>query len=300
MTRKAPAPHPVPAANPQPQLISARWLVLSISLVLAAAAVCAWAALCLLFWQGSWQLLYHPSAGISRTPEAAGLDFESVAFAPDNSGQPQLTAWWIPQGPASPRTAIYLHGADGNLSNTVELLVRLHSAGLNIFAIDYRGFGKSAEIRPTEQTANADAVTAWAYLRNHQHLQIRNIVVYGQGAGAAFAANLAMQRPVPALILTQISPTAHAIFRQDPRARLLPLFLLANQHLNPAPDLNRLHIPKLFLDWPGKSSSTEAITQQNYQLASPPKHLVSLPGPAPSAQLAALRAFLAQVLPPAH
>lgn len=279
------------------------WLLSAAATAVAIGALGAYFVLGLIFYQNQAMLLFHPSRKVTTTPASVGLAYQNVSLNPEQNGKHIVTGWWIPaaqNGPWRKDTILYLHGADGSLSDTVPQLQALHNLGINVFAIDYRGFGNSANIRPTEQSADADAVRAWAYLHDKQKLRLQNIVVYGRGAGTTFAANLAMQRPVQALVLAEISPTAHAIFQQDPRARLLPLFLLANQHLDPSPDLKRLNIPKLFLDWPTKSPATQSITQQNYQLAASPKRLASLPGSAPSAQLAALQAFLSQVLPPAH
>ena len=56
------------------QTVSARWLFSAAAVSVLAAALCGWAVLCFLFWQGSWQLLYHPAAGNrQRTPAAANL-----------------------------------------------------------------------------------------------------------------------------------------------------------------------------------------------------------------------------------
>jgi len=49
-----------PPTTPPPT-VSGRWLLAGAGLALVAAALCSWGTLCLLFWQGSWQLLYHPS-----------------------------------------------------------------------------------------------------------------------------------------------------------------------------------------------------------------------------------------------
>jgi pimeloyl-ACP methyl ester carboxylesterase len=279
------------------------WLIGAAATAVALGALGAYIVLGVIFYQNQAMLLFHPSRKITTTPASVGLAYQEVTLNPEKNGKYLVTGWWIPAATNGPRrndTILYLHGASGSLANAVPYLKALHDLGINIFAIDYRGFGNSADVKPTEQSANADAVRAWAYLRDHQKLASRHIVVYGQGAGATFAANLAMQRPVPALILAEISPTAHAVFRQDPRARLLPLFLLANQHLNPAPDLKRLHIPKLFLDWPDKSATKQDTTRQNYQLAAQPRQLTSLPGSAPSGIAGALPPFLTKVLPAAQ
>jgi len=53
----------------------------AVATVLLAATLCVWGALCLTFWQGSWQLLYHPATAVARTPANVGLPFEAVDFA---------------------------------------------------------------------------------------------------------------------------------------------------------------------------------------------------------------------------
>ncbi len=284
--------------GPAPK-VSFVWLITAAATAAALGALGAYIVLGIIFYQNQAMLLFHPSRKVATTPASVGLAYQRVALNPQQNGKYLVTGWWIPAPQNSPwrnDAILYLHGATGSLSNTLPQLKALHSLGINIFAIDYRGYGQSANTLPTEQSADADAVNAWAYLRDQQKFDPHDIVVYGQGAGATFAANLAMQRPVTALVLAQISPTAHAIFQQDPRARLLPLFLLANQHLNPASDLKRLNIPKLFLDWPDHSAAKPNTTRHNYQLAASPKQLTSLPAASPSGIAAVLQPFLARVL----
>src|ERR1035438_268561 len=111
------------APQAPPPTVSGRWLVTAASLAIVASAACAWLTLCLLFWQGSWQLLYHPTSPVTRTPASAGLAFDSVGFASTEAGQPRLRGWWIPAGAAarySRYTVLYLHGQDGNLGDAVD------------------------------------------------------------------------------------------------------------------------------------------------------------------------------------
>src|ERR1039458_9958907 len=105
-------------ASAAPPTISVRWLATALVIVVLAAAACAWGTLWFPFFQGSWQLLYHPSIAVTRTPASGGMAFESVGFATDPASQPQLHGWWIPKENAGRFTAIYLHGADGNLGGS--------------------------------------------------------------------------------------------------------------------------------------------------------------------------------------
>ena len=88
-----------------PIQISGRWLTYAFFGSLAAAALCAYLTLCLLFYQGQWQIVFHPSRTVTRTPADYGIDFDEIRFDTTEAGIPQLDGWWIPAEPeaAMPR-----------------------------------------------------------------------------------------------------------------------------------------------------------------------------------------------------
>jgi len=287
---------PPSTASPSPDLISPRWLLTALALTILIAALCGYAALCLLFYQGQWQLLFHPSRTIAATPQSA---YQEIHFDVTDAGQPQLDGWWIPADPQSKyvtATVLYLHDARGSLSDCVPGLASLHNNGINIFAFDYRGFGKSAGAHPTEHLANDDSIAAWTYLTDTRQIPARTLVVFGDGVGAAFAAHLAAQFAPAGVILEDPNPPARQIFAQDARARILPLWLLQNESLDAGPDLARSHAPLLFLDLHGDS----ARTRQLFNASSYPKQYFDLRGSAgatPNAALGpTLRRFFDDVL----
>ena len=178
--------------------VSGRWLLGAVALVIGAAVFCAWCGLCLLFWQGSWQLLYHPASLVMRTPSTAGLAFDAVGFAATDAGTPQLAGWWIPAATDAKFvrfTVLYLHGQNGNLGDTVDALARLHAAGVNVLAFDYRGYGQSQFVRPSEAHWRQDAEWAIAYLTGTRHVAPGAIVLDGTGLGANLALEEAAAHP---------------------------------------------------------------------------------------------------------
>jgi uncharacterized protein len=278
-----------------PVTISGRWLLTAFILSLGAALLCGYLTLCLLFWQGQWQLLYHPSRAITATPASAGLAFNDVRFDVTDTGRPLLDGWWIPATPGSEyagATILYLHDASGSLSDTVPALARLHALGLAVFAIDYRGFGLSEGAHPTERLATADAAAAWKYLTDTRGIAARSLVVYGDGVGAAFAAHLAAEFAPAGVILEDPNPPARQILRADARARILPLFLLRNETLDPTEDLQSAHVPRLFLARNDKSDRAHQL----FLASGYPKDYFDLRGISPDKVNAALRRFLDEVL----
>src|SRR5579862_7569638 len=111
----------VKVARHEPARVSGRWLLGALAVAVAGAFLCGWGALCLLFWQGSWQLLYHPAATVTRTPASAGLAFDLIGFAATDEGMTRLNGWWVPASPGarfSRYTVLYLHSQDGNIGDT--------------------------------------------------------------------------------------------------------------------------------------------------------------------------------------
>jgi len=304
MPRKKPTPRPVPplsssayeqgwssprAARSAPPTVSGRWLLIASSIALVAAAACAWLTLCLLFWQGSWQLLYHPTSAVARTPASAGLPFDPVAFATTEAGVPRLRGWWIPAAPDahySRFTVLYLHSRTGNLGDTVDALAALHNLGVNVLAFDYRGYGQSQFAHPSEARWIEDADWALKYLTATRHVPAGAIILDGRDLGANLAIEVAAAHPDLAGVVLEspLESPVNAIFN-DPRARLIPAHLLVRDRFNADQAGNPLLIPSLWLVAEPESSKPafQSPHPAGYDRITAQKMLVWLkPSPAPS------------------
>lgn len=252
--------------------MSVAWLAGAVAVMLVAAALCAYATLALLFYQGQWQLVLHPSKIISATPRT---NFDEIRFDYTETGVARLDGWWIPADPGSrwsEDSVLYLHGGDGSLSNYVDDLAALHAVGINVFSFDYRGYGKSGSPHPDEARMGADADAAWNYLTETRHLDAKAIVVYGTGVGASLAAELAARHAPAGVVLDAPSERARKVVSADARAKLLPMWMLLDQRFDPAGTLQVLTVPKLFLDRNGAKPRTEEL----YRLAASPKKYFEL------------------------
>jgi hypothetical protein len=221
-----------------------------VGLTLLAAAACAWFTVCLLFWQGNWQLLYHPTKTLTRTPASIGMAFDPVGFASTEAGTPRLSGWWIPASQDARfrrYTVLYLHGRDGNMANALDDLAALHAAGVNVLAFDYRGYGQSQFARPSEAHWRQDAEWALLYLTGTRHVDGGLILLAGNGLGANLALEIAADHPgLAGLVLRQpLEAPVDAIFN-DPRSRLVPAHLLVRDRYDWKSAAVRLRIPSLW------------------------------------------------------
>jgi uncharacterized protein len=264
----------ISAKRPQPPqpahaTISGRWLLSALVISIPGAAFCTWAVFCLLFWQGSWQLLYHPTSTIARNPSNIGLPYDAVSFASSDTGVPQIQGWWIPS-PSARYTAIYLHGQAGNLGDALEVLTQLHASGMNILAFDYRGYGQSNFVRPSEANWRQDATWAFDYLTGTRHIDSHSIVIIGSGLGANLALGIAAAHPDSAGVVLRfpIDAPANAIFN-DARAKLVPVRLLVRDRYDLNAPAAALRVPSLWLI--DQRSATQAALDPIYKKVNGPK-----------------------------
>lgn len=97
----------------------------------------------------------------------------------------------------------------------------LLAAGADVFALDYRGFGRS-EGRPDEAGVYQDAAAAWAWLTGQRGFAADRILIYGFSLGGGVATWLTTEHQPAGLVLqstfTSIPDMAAKIF---PPARWL-------------------------------------------------------------------------------
>jgi len=105
---------------------------------------------------------------------------------------------WL--NPQAKYTMLYLHGNYEELGSLGEYIPTFVAGGYDVFAIDYRGYGRS-EGEPNEATLNADTRLAYDYLRNQLGLPADRIIIFGYSLGGGPAVELAVHQPIAGLVL---------------------------------------------------------------------------------------------------
>ena len=295
MSRPSPKPNIRKQQPAQVEVVDPAWLVKALAFTVLAALFCGYLTFCLLFYQGQWQLVLHPTRTTAAPSTIAGDPCEIIHFGPDESAIPQLTGWWIPSAPGgryANTTLLFLPGSDGSLVDSIPTLATLHNLGINVFAFDYRGYGQSAATHPNQQNMTHDADSAWQYLNTSRAIPAQQIVLYGTGVGASLATNLALSYvDSPALILD--SPHADLLDTalRDHRSNLVPVRLLFHERFPLAEPLSTLHTPKLLL-------SRATLPDQAFRTAANPKLTVELATPSEALYNQSLTRFLDEYVKP--
>ncbi|SDJ92419.1 alpha/beta hydrolase [Microbulbifer yueqingensis] len=99
-------------------------------------------------------------------------------------------------------TIFFLHGSGGNVSLYLPAIRPLVEGGFQVYALDWRGFGKSGG-KPTHTNVLNDSKTAFANMLSREDVQSKPVVVFGQSLGGQVAVRLTkdLEEQVAALVL---------------------------------------------------------------------------------------------------
>lgn len=220
-----------------------------------------------------WKQVYKPTVGISATPSDIQLAFEDVAFVSED-GNP-LHGWWL-EHPSARGAIVYCHGNGGNLSDRLEVVSYLHRLELNVFAFDYRGYGRSRGI-PTEKGTYCDARAAFEVVRaRYGNVDQPPVILFGRSLGVAIALQLALDKEVQGVIVEGGFTSIRAMARQ--RFPALPAHRFCTLQYNSAKTIGKLQVPVMV----AHSVDDEVIPvihgRNLYEAANEPKRFVELRG----------------------
>lgn len=134
---------------------------------------------------GCTPLYFHPMERLVLDPAEHGIDYEDVWFE-SADGEVRLHGWFLPATTEPRGTVLFLHGNAENISTHIAAAWWLTRHELNVFLIDYRGFGRS-EGRPDFPGVHQDALGALTWLRDRDDIPADRIVLFGQSLGGAVA-----------------------------------------------------------------------------------------------------------------
>jgi pimeloyl-ACP methyl ester carboxylesterase len=217
---------------------------------------------------GNGSLSFIPRTNASQSQEI-------LHFAPGPSAQPQLAGQWLPAGPDARYrnlTILFLPSGDGDRTTSVATQTALHNLGLNLFVFDYRGYGQSVNMHPSQERMLEDSESAWSYLTGFRNVSGATIIPYGIGVGTSLATHLALAHTeIPAVILDSPHADLSSVLWKDSSLRLLPTSLLFHETFPLADPLSQLQRPKLLI------AAEKDPNPASFSRAADPKISVTLP-----------------------
>jgi hypothetical protein len=214
--------------------------------------------------------LYFPTRGLASSPQAHGLRAEELALTAEDGAR--LFGWWL-HGEGK-RAVLFFHGNAGNIADRLDRARMLHDRfGLDVFLVDYRGYGRSAG-SPSEEGLYRDARAVFAAARDRGFAP-GQIVLFGESLGSAVAIQLASERPCAGVVLETPFLSIQDMAREH--YPMVPPFLIRSRY-DSARRIAEVAAPKLFLVAESDEIAPPEQGRRLFELAPPPKTLYVIPG----------------------
>lgn len=197
----------------------------------------------------------------------------------DKPGQ-RIHAWWWPAADPDAPVVYYLHGVRWNLTGHVRRMQQLRDYGFAVFAIDYRGFGKSDGELPSEAMTYEDAAAGWAWVAQQQPDPTRRFI-YGHSLGGAVAIDLAArlarehpQAPQARGLIVESTFTSLPDIAAELSWSWLPTRLFMSMRYDSIDKVRTIDVPVLFVHGTGDRYVPARFSQALYDACAAPKRLL--------------------------
>jgi len=190
--------------------------------------------------------------------------------------------WWRAAAPGAP-AVLYLHGSRWNLTGQLTRIEQLHDFGFSVLAVDYRGFGRSEKLMPSEDTVYADARVAWQRLATLEPDPARRYI-YGHSLGGAVAIDLAAHLsagdgPVPARgLIVESTFTTLADIARALSYDWLPVHWIMTQKFDSMTKIAQVRMPVLLAHGDADRYVPARFSHALYDAARAPKRLLLVEG----------------------
>ena len=232
--------------------------------------------LALLFWgvrRFERANLYFPEKTFYAFPADYRLPFEAVSFIAEDGKQ--IKAWYVPPANAQSAVLILSPGNAGNRGYRLPKIALFHSLGYGVLAYDYRGYGDSEGV-PSEKGTYRDALAAYDWLVSEKKIAQERIVSFGESLGCAMALELALKRPVRALIIE--SPFTSIVEMGKEHFPFLPVKLMVSFKYDNKSRMPGLKVPLLIVHSPQDEIVPFRMGRELFELAPHPKSFVEIHG----------------------
>jgi len=227
------------------------------------------------------QFVYAPSPFIKKTPREVKLSYDNIALTTDDGVN--IQGWFVPaHAPEDPPvtntptlTLLFFHGGVGNISDGLAKIHLLHDMGLDVFTVDYHGYGKSGGT-PSESGLASDAFAAYSYLMDQRHVKPERVYLYGEDLGAAVAIELATKVRAAGLITE--GATASVIEKIEEASPLIPWQFLLRNKFDSLTNIRNVHMPVLNIHSTEDNVVPVDDSRRLSALAHEPKELVEIHG----------------------
>ena len=195
------------------------------------------------------------------------------------SEQVRLGAAYLKGNVQPPRAyVIFFHGKGGNLDTALPRTKRWANLGYDVLVFDYRGWGTSTNLTPTEPGILEDTKAAHAWmLARIGPANANRLVFYGQSLGTATATQLAQQEAPTLLVLESAFASIHD-FETDSSGLDFPVGFIAKATWATVDRIRDVHVPLLMVHGLADDFVRPEFSKKIFANANDPKQLELIDG----------------------
>lgn len=227
------------------------------------------------------ELVFRPVKEAAGWYNGTPADVQDV-YLPVGGATPaeRIHGWWWPADNPGAPVVLYLHGVRWNLTGHLNRMSQLRRFGFSVFAIDYRGFGKSDGELPSEAGVYEDARVGWQWLVEREPDPSRRYI-YGHSLGGAVAIDLAAQvsgTPATARgLIVESSFTSLPQLVSESGYGWVPWQLLISQKFDSVGKIREIRMPVLIVHGAEDRYVPAHLSSELYAAAPQPKKLLLIP-----------------------
>ncbi len=258
-------------------MLMKRWTLLAATVLALGIAVLAGCAT-LDERQRAW--IFQPSdrSWSGGLAAAEGMEDVWIGFKAKASGDEQATlhGLWLPAEQPKAPVLLYLHGARFNVTGSAPRMRRMQELGFSVLGVDYRGFGKSTQALPSEESAYEDARAAWDWLAKKYPDRPR--YVFGHSLGGPIAINLATEVNDESGTIVEGTFTSIADVVSTSKWGWMPVSLLITQRFEAARKVGKIGSPLLVVHGGEDRLIAPDLGRKLYEAAAQPKLFMLVEG----------------------
>jgi len=220
------------------------------------------------------RLIYFPPHYPEGFPARYNLESEVEDVWLTTEDNVRINAFYLPH-PSSQKVLLWFHGNAENIGYGLVHMKVLSQLGVNVLAVDYRGYGKS-EGQPNEAGVYSDADAAYDYLLKRRHIPPGDIFIYGVSLGGAVAIDLAARRPCAGVIVQSPFTNAREMARRTFRIPLLEY--VPKSRFDSLQKIRNVHAPILIAHGTRDEVVPFEMGQRLFAAASEPKRFYAIEG----------------------
>lgn len=212
-------------------------------------------------------IIYFPTN--DQYQENLSINHEDVFIK--TADEKTIHAWFV-KNENSDKVILYFHGNGGNITYRVPKIMILHEIPINVFIIDYHGYGKS-EGQPSEENLYLDAQAAYNYLTKQKKYLPSQIIVMGSSLGGAVAVHLAAQEKVGGVVLESTFTSVEDMARRNSFLFARPIIWIRSD-FNSLKKIGSIKAPLLIAHSKEDEMIPYEMSQALYEKAAEPKKLL--------------------------